>query len=757
MIHALWRSREGRGLLAIDAAAAVVCAFLPLADHLGFEFAEALTLVNAIAAPFVGFAAARIASAVESEQRRPARAAAYGGLFAVGSLVVPTLLILLNGVRRPLCEPITGAVWMLLLPAPTAWLGATLGSLARFRLARLAHAIAAVALVELATVAITIATAYWGPVYFAFDHFAGYFPGPMLDETIPVTAALVSFRLATVLWGAVAVTAAGAFTRGDGAIRRMHAGWCVTLTIVLIAASAGWGADFGWRTTDRSLTKAINGEIRVEGLVIHYPRGWSDRQVETLVRDATFDAAQLQRAFGIIPSHLIHIWMYPGAEAKERPVGARWTSFAKPYRHEIHVQPGGYPHVPLRHELVHAMAGEFATGPFLTPGIFLPSGALVEGFAVAYDIDDGTLTLAQRAKAMRDLHLAPNLVHILSPWGFEVEAPGRAYSYAGAFIRYLSTRFDTPAMRMLYRTGDLGSLGTPAATLVRDFEEMLDTVHVDDEGRSIAARRFAEPSMFTQRCPHEVRTLVDSAYALADDRRWSEALAMFDKVCAFQPDDPDLVRDKLNVVIRMKGNDVGLIQAVAATLWSHPRLDPELEASSLLQVGNELWRRGDSASGHALYLRSASLPVGPETHRATIVRLRALADPSLGELLKPMLVDNEGGPTQTFRMLDALAKHPNDALVLYLLGRQVRGAADKAAEYMERADRIGLGDAELIRENLRMLVVARAQRNRCDEAERARMRLRTAAGTATDDATAANWVARCRFAVARGWKPLPPP
>lgn len=747
------RTREAKALLIANAAVAIVCAFLPLADHLGFEFAAAVTLANAIVAPFVGFAAMRIERSVDAEQRRPARAAAHAGLFAVAALIVPTLLILLNGVRRPLCDPVAGAIWMLLLPAPTAWLGATLGSLVRLRVDRLRWAIAAVAVVELVSIVTTIASTYWSPAIFAFDHFVGYFPGPLYDERIPVTPALLSFRLATVLWGATAVTAAGAFGSGDPAIRKMHRTWCAALVVVLITASAGWGSDLGWRTTDRALVNAVNGEIRVDRLVIHYPRGWSDRSVEMLVRDATFNAAELERIFGITPLHQIHVWMYPSATVKRRLVGTGDMLFAKPYRHEVHMNPGGYPHLVLRHELVHAMAGEFATGPWLVPGGVIPTAALVEGFARAYGIDPGSLTLAQQAKAMRDLKIAPNLERLLSPQGFAAEARGRAYAYSGAFIRYLGTRFGTPAMRTLYRTGDLRTLGVPA-TLIQDFERMLDTVRVDDDGRSTAARRYAQASIFKRRCAREVSMFVDSARGLAGNRRWDEALTMFDRVCAFQPDDPALVRDKLNVAIRMKESDASRIMAIAAALWSHPRLDPSLEASSRLQVGDELWRRGDSAAAHELYRHAAAIPVDPETHRATVVRLRALADPSLGALLKPLLVDGEDGTTQTFRMLDALSKRPNDALVLYLLARQVRSASDKAAGYMERADAIGLGDVELRRENLRTLVVARAERNRCDEAERARQRLRVAAGTATDDAMAEHWVARCRFAIARGWEPL---
>ena len=79
---------------------------------------------------------------------------------------------------------------------------------------------------------------------------------------------------------------------------------------------------------------------------------------------------------------------------------------------------------------------------------------------------------------MRDLKLAPSLARLLEPSGFVVEASSRAYTYAGAFVRYLDSRFGVAAMRKLYLTGDLKTLGQPDL-LIRDFERMLDTVTPD--------------------------------------------------------------------------------------------------------------------------------------------------------------------------------------------------------------------------------------------------------------------------------------
>lgn len=744
-------------LLLAYAAVAAICAFLPLADHLGFELAAALTLVAAVAAPLVGFAAIRLDQSAGPIQHRPARAAAHAGLFAVAGILVPAALILLNGLRRPICDPVLGGLWLLVLPAPTAWLAATFGALARLiARGRLRWAISLVALVEVATLVTTAAATYLGPPIFAFDHFFGYFPGPLYDERIPFSTALLSFRAATVLWGVVAVATAGALASGDRAARRMHASWASCLAALLVVTSVVWGSDLHWRTTDRALRRALSGEIRLDRLVLHFPRDLPEREVEWLVRDATFDEALLERSLGIVPRHPVHVWLYRDPEQRRELFGSEGTQFAKPYRHEIHISRLGYPHGSLQHELVHAMAGEFARGPFLVAGGLLGNTVLIEGFAVAYDLDDGTLTPIQDAKAMRDLKIAPDLERLLKPGGFQMEASSRAYTYSGAFIRYLDSRFGIAAMRTLYLTGELRTLGEPRV-LVRDFERMLDTVATNPDARSTAARRNAQPSIFARRCAREVGAIVDSAWTLSRNRLWEQSLAKFGEACALQPADPVLVSNKLNVAIAMKPNSLPRIMAIAESLWRHPNLDPALEAGSRVRVGDELWRRGDTSGAHAQYARAKMLPQGPAGRQSTTIRLRAIADTGLAPLVMPYYAGPDVGTmAQLLRMSDALVRRPKDALLTFLVGRQFysRGADDKGAEMLERAEALGLGDADLLRETLSTLVMARAHRNRCDDAERAQIRLRTAGGSATEDAVAANWVARCRFAIARGWAPL---
>src|ERR1043165_9664441 len=115
-------STPRRGPRAMYAGALVLvslcAAFLPLADHLGYELAELIALFAGLFGAAPGIAAAR------AEASRPApdafRAVVRGLSTAIALSFVPVAIILLNGVRRPACEPLAGLVLYGLIAVPSA-------------------------------------------------------------------------------------------------------------------------------------------------------------------------------------------------------------------------------------------------------------------------------------------------------------------------------------------------------------------------------------------------------------------------------------------------------------------------------------------------------------------------------------------------------------------------------------------------------------------------------------------------------------
>src|SRR2546430_13458745 len=83
--------------LALLAVLSVVACFLPLADHLGYELSELVALAAGLFGGVPGVAAARL------EQVSSTRALSRALWFSLSALAIPLAIILLNGLRRPVC------------------------------------------------------------------------------------------------------------------------------------------------------------------------------------------------------------------------------------------------------------------------------------------------------------------------------------------------------------------------------------------------------------------------------------------------------------------------------------------------------------------------------------------------------------------------------------------------------------------------------------------------------------------------------
>lgn len=731
MVGQVMRSRGGLTVVVALTLAGVACAFAPLADHLGFEFALVLTLVAAFTAPAAGMAGVRLA------KDRPLVGALSGLAVSMGALVVPVALILLNGLRRPSCDPWSGSAWLIALPLPTLLLATSLGALVRARSSSTAKATVKLIAIYLASLGPGLWLLWAGPGFFLFDHLFGYFPGPLYDEVVVLSQTVWVWRALTLGWAAVAL--AGCVRRGGLTVA------AALLALALLGVEVRYGEQIGLRSTDASVAQTLGAVQRIYDLEIHHPREWSEEKVAQFTRDAAFRASQVRTALGLVEGEPVRVWVYRSTDEKRRQVGAANTSFAKPWRREIHIHDMGFPHPVLRHELVHAYAGELGPGPFGVPGGLFPNSPLIEGFAVAFDADDDGLTLPQWAKAMRELELAPDVAALMSTAGFFAAAPSRAYTYAGAFIRFLEQHQGRDAVLSLYRQGTLAALGDPAV-LVAAFERWLDEVPVDDDERAAAHRRYKRPSVFRRTCAREVGAVTEQASRLAREGRPIDALDAWEDACRMEPDDPALLRGMLRVALTL--DDDQRTESIAARLFAHPKLDASLLATTLMELGDAAWKRGELDMARTRFEEAAKLVVDQSTRRAAVARLQALSDPARAKLLEPLLARAQANVEVLFSMDDHLRAHPDDALVAYLLGRQLvqRDARSRGEALLERASG-KLEDPTLEKETLRLLVRSASERGDCEASHQAARRLEGQA----DRALADDWVERCRFEAARGF------
>jgi tetratricopeptide (TPR) repeat protein len=731
------------------AAGGVAAGRLPLLDVPGWELGMAGCLVAVLLGAPVGVAAARR----ELAGGEPSPTAAFGA--ATATLVALVAVLFGAAVARAAlaspCSALAGAAFYPLLAVPSAVLAAALGTAAGFatRGRRLAGGLL-YALLALGSLAASLAAAWRGPGAYAIDPLWGYWPGPVYDEALRLDARLVlsAPRTLALAGAVVAATALGlAAARG----RRVAAPFLALLVAAGIAWALGAARDQG---TDREgIARALGGALAGPRCELHFPREKPAGEAERLLRDCELDASEVAAALGIEHPPRASVWLYRGEEEKRWLVGAGRTDYTKPWLAEVHLTDAPAPHPSLRHELVHALASSFATGPLRVPsrwGVLIRAG-LVEGLAVAVDLPRGEWTAHEWSRAMRDLGLMPGAASLVDPAGFLASSQARAYTVAGSFLGFLLERYGAEPVRRVYgNAGFAAAFGKPLPELEAEWSAFLDGVAVLPELRVAAEARFRPEGILGRRCAREVAGVEARAALAGRLGRAAEAAALWRRAgeLSGEPEDLRAAGDAL----QRAGDTPGAAAAWRAALDRAGAGRPALRAALLAGLGDLAWRSGDAAGAAASY-RSA-LALDPERAEARLLaaKLAALADPALGEAAGPWLL-SAGDPAVALARL----ARSDSPIASYLVGRAFlsRGAPRQSVPLLVRAAAGPLPGAAFALEARRLLAEARCASGEWDLGLAGFSALSREADREADRIRAAAAARRCETDRAAYGKPVP--
>ena len=693
-----------------------------ISDHLGFELAEALALVVAIFGGAVGVAAARAEGGGSAAPSRtglpmtsrgganPLGAALGGSLAAALLLVLPVAMTLANGLRRPACDDRSGALLFALVTVPSALLAGAVGALCGLLWPRRGGALYALVLVG------ALASAVW-PLYrgaqaFAFSPLLGWFPGPLYDEAIAVTPALVWFRVGTLAWLVLAWAAAPVAARSRASVPLVLLGALAVAATQLTAERAGWATSRGF------IEQRLGGRLETAHATLIYPREKTDADAKALADDVEFRLSQLSAFFGApLPPWRITVFVYRSAAEKRALFGAGATSVTQPWLHQVHVNDEPLPHPVLKHELAHAVAASFARPPFFVPARFrvVPNMGLIEGLAVAADGEAGDeLTLHEWAAAMKAVGLAPDLPALLGLSGYG-EAASRAYTYAGSFIRWLVAQKGAAgpaALRRAYETDDLAdAFGAPLEELARRHAAFLEAITLPPRAKALAEQRFKAPSIFRRTCAREISRLAEDAAAAQGRQDFAAADAGYLRCAELEPDDPQYVLARFDVAAAR--GDTTLAATLAAKARALPGLGAAQRAELAQREGDFAWKRGDAAAARASYLAAAQDAAGQRV-RLVGAKLAALDVPDAWPAFLPLLVDGRADLADVLRLRE-VAEPKGLALARYLIGRQLAQRREPdTRRYLDEALARGLPTPELTAEAERLDAFASHRAGDCN-------------------------------------------
>jgi len=456
----------------------------------GYELGALAALAfGLLLGPVFGLAAAR------AEPGSPARAFVRAAAVTLALTAVLLAASLLRARLGP-CDPWFGVPLFLAAALPSALLAPALAVLAAALAPR--HPVRLYAAAAALSLAATLARAYFGPAASLHDHLLGFWPGPIYDGELVLDRRLLSFRAATVLLAVAAAALAHARVRRSRGALTVAA---LTFGVAVPLHLAGGAA------TRAEIARALGAVREGPGCTVHLPREKPPADADRLHAECERDVAETAAALGVAHPPHVTVFAYRSAAEKRRLVGAGETDYTKPWLAEIHLEDtAASPHPILRHEVVHAVASALAPLPLRIParaGI-LPSGALLEGLAVALT-PRGRWSVHERARALRDLGLAPPMSKLLGDTGFFSAPPARAYTAAGSFVRWLlDTRGPIPVAAAYGHVDLARAFGTPLPALEAEWNRFLDGITVAPELRAEAAVRFKDPGLFGTRCAREV-------------------------------------------------------------------------------------------------------------------------------------------------------------------------------------------------------------------------------------------------------------
>lgn len=692
--------------------------FLPLFAGPGYELALGAGLVVPSIVT-VGAALRTLRAAPAAPSSELGRGIRLGALAAALGLVTA----IAHGLRVGLCDLVGGTLLYALGPGlgavlAGAW-GAYVGDGARrFRRKRLVAVTFALA-APIGSIVANLWRFYRSPQIFAYDPFVGYFSGTLYDTVIDPGSALWTFRLGT------ASTLLGALVLTSGVARESTGRWAFgpmksarsrvlggAALIVVDLVMRLLGPQFGhWHDRD-SIAGALGGRLDGEACTVLFPDTTAADDAELLLRDCEDDVRAVADRMGVSDPPRITAYFFQDAVQKKELMGAANTYVAKPWREEVYLQVGGYPHPVLGHEIAHVLAGRFGRGPFKIAGRargLIPNPGLIEGVAVWASPRGERLSELGWARSMLDAEVLPSLESVFS-LGFLSDASSRSYTVAGAAITWIESAYGRDAVRALYNGQSVVVLtGKSWRELDEPFREYLKGLDVSQEAAAYAKARFDRPAVFARHCPHEVDALRVSADECRAARRAEKALALYDEALALDPHDLSSRFGRATTELRF-GDDDRAEQALATLARDESLPITWRDRAEELLADQDFMREHFEAAAER-YEKIAERAFDEDRVRTLEVKALGARDPSARDAITLLLIGRHGreaNPAAAAPALGIWLASTDDPLANYLVGRMWihEGERARGGRRLMRTLELGPPTPSVHRETLRLLAVS---------------------------------------------------
>lgn len=645
---------------------AVLLAQIPLFNYLGYEFSASLGIFIGIVAGFTTISWYKKFFPVQPSRKDFFSFVRRSLLKNAILLLIPLVLISLNAFFVKNCSWLEGIEFFLLFPIITMFFAFALALCCAILFKKPAALYAVIsALILFHPVYLT----YSRPQLFAYNFFFGFFPGFSYDEVLKISRTLLLFR------GFTIVAAMFFFTVAFFVFQRKTLKPLVTyqrkLSLFFIGATSlllflGYlGRErLGFESSTSTIQHALGSKYVTPHFSIYYSQSVvSQDQIRWIAAEHEFRYQQVSRFLNVRFHQKIDSYLYPTPELKKRLIGTSTTDIAKPWRSEIHLNVESL-HNTLKHELVHAIAGDFGM-PILRASI---SVGLIEGLAVAADWNVDDRTPHQNAAALKHFGAMADVKAVLSFSGFASHSPSISYLLVGSFCRYLIETYGIEKFKRLYPFGNFsGVYHASLEELVDEWKEFLSSFQIPSEENARIKFFFQRSSIFHKVCARSIASETEEAVDLLKRKFFQQAADRFEQLAQLGN-----VRETMFGLMQAK---YALRQYDDVITRINAALNDSALASQLIPLkllaGDAYWMRGETNKAFALYQSLREFDLFERYNEAAALRMEMAWSPRFMETFKKYL-EPDASDSAKGEILEQITKvAPRHSVAQYLLAKQL--------------------------------------------------------------------------------------
>ena len=448
-------------------------------------------------------------------------------------------------------------------------------------------------------VTVTVVMIWYFPQKRASSYVLGFLHGAIYDSGIGVDSGvflrqlsyvILSFFLLTLIW------------------YKKESNFRFTLICLAVMFTATYFAGQALPSTavgKSALDKRIPYFLEEKEFTVHYTDKDAEtthtgliqpaRHVKKLMLEVSFHIEELKKELKLTDIKKIHLYLYPNTESKKLWLGGRFTDITDIHTPSIHliIDKNQDWHNTLRHELVHALASNFA---LLGLG-FHPNMVFTEGLAMAL------------APSFSDVDQAGIVGSVISKKGFDVKelfslnfwkiSSTNSYYVAGSIIRFIMDHYGIDKIKELYSGKSWNTVFSDKSNqVITDWKKDVLKNFNEKEYALISKSILKHKGVLEEKCPHtkyDYRQLRDTLFVrLRQPLDWDYKTQYWPWRRALDPTDPYALFRQYNQqaweLTRERGGKEKLVSLLKEFDSDYRALNPEQKIENLEDVDIEILR-----------------------------------------------------------------------------------------------------------------------------------------------------------------------